>query len=151
MNIVKLFQKRPSDKAIKLTRIWIWLFYILLLSLTFYVFDINIENSYFGQILTELQVKITKIVLVSMWILPILVWLFDITILKSKFCRIIHIIIAIGLFILPGIVQVPLDGKIIPTDFMFIIALFALFSWITWKFITKKWLRFGQKVTKIRV
>jgi hypothetical protein len=69
--------------------------------------------------------------------------------MKSKYVRILELIYAVILFYFSHII---IEWANLDIDVLvFFLAFIPLVWWITWKFITKKWLNYGYKVTKIRV
>lgn len=149
MWLINLLKKRPTDKTI---RIWRVLFWSILISALYYnliFLDKAIDTEYFWQEVLEKWITIWKYIMISLWIIPLIMWATNICVLKSKYLRIAQIFFAIVLFyISASIVESPdLDIDVL-IWFMWI---FPLFAWITWKCITKKCLRHWEKITKIRV
>ena len=86
---------------------------------------------------------------VSLWIIPIFMWLTNICLLKSKYIRIMQILFWITLFFISFIIK---DIPVLWIDTLFwIMGVIPLLWWISWKLITKTCLRYWEKVTKIRV
>jgi len=153
MWFISFLQKRPSDLTIKISRI---LFGLILISSLYYnlIYQWDkLENNFIWlfENVSENSLLIIKYVLVAIWIIPIIMWLVKFCFLKKKYMRIIQIIFWIFMFYI--------STKIIPTDankldvdsliaFMWI---FPLIAGITWKCITTNCMKFGEKITKIRV
>jgi len=153
MWLVQFFQKRPSDFTIKTARI---IFGLILISSLYYNLIIQwdkLENDFIWMFknVSESTLNIIKYVLVWLWIIPIIMWLVKICFLKKKYMRIIQIIFWIFLFYISSKI-IPSDANKLDVDsligFMWI---FPLIAGITWKCITSKCLKFGEKITKIRV
>jgi len=153
MWLIQFFQKRPSDFTIKTARI---LFGLILISSLYYNLIIQwdkLENDFIWMFknVSESTLNIIKYVLVWLWIIPIIMWLVKICFLKKKYMRIIQIIFWIFLFYISSKI-IPSDANKLDVDsligFMWI---FPLIAGITWKCITSKCLKFGEKITKIRV
>jgi len=151
--LIQFFQKRPSDFTIKTARI---LFGLILISSLYYNLIIQwdkLENDFIWMFknVSESTLNIIKYVLVWLWIIPIIMWLVKICFLKKKYMRIIQIIFWIFLFYISSKI-IPSDANKLDVDsligFMWI---FPLIAGITWKCITSKCLKFGEKITKIRV
>lgn len=153
MWLIQFFQKRPSDFTIKTARI---IFGLILISSLYYNLIIQwdkLENDFIWifKNVSESTLNIIKYVLVWLWIIPIIMWLVKICFLKKKYMRIIQIIFWIFLFYISSKI-IPSDANKLDVDsligFMWI---FPLIAGITWKCITSKCLKFGEKITKIRV
>jgi len=153
MWLIQFFQKRPSDFTIKTARI---IFGLILISSLYYNLIIQwdkLENDFIWMFknVSESTLNIIKYVLVWLWIIPIIMWLVKICFLKKKYMRIIQIIFWIFLFYISSKI-IPSDANKLDVDsligFMWI---FPLIAGITWKCITSKCLKFGEKITKIRV
>ncbi len=148
-DFLKLLTKRPSDNFIRLWRIIFGL--ILILSIYYnliYQWD-NIDDIIFGTKLTNQNIIYIKYVLLCIWIIPIIMGVFNLCILKSKYIRIIQILFWIFLFFISSLIK---ESPNLDIDVLLIImGILPLIAWITWKCITKKCLRYKQKITKIRV
>ncbi len=151
MDFVKIMQKRPTDKTILFWRIGFWLFYIFLMYYNLITLGKNIDNEYFFWLLQVSQenIIITKYVMISIWIIPVLMWITNICLLPKKYIRIVQIIFGIVLFYIAWSIKdsPDLDFDII-IGFMWLLPLIA---WITWKCITTKCMKYMEKITKIRV
>ena len=149
--LVKMFQKRPSSKAIMIARIIFW----LLLSISAYYSLIyswrEIDTSLFFWLvnLSESWVIITKYIIVALWLVPLIMWATNICLLKSKYMRYVQIFFWIALFYISWMMK---SSPTLWVDTLYgIMWIFPLFAGITWKCITTKCLRYKQKITKIRV
>lgn len=147
--LVKFLQKRPSDKTIMIWRIifWIILWWSAYYSLIYWTWEF--QDSVFWLEISWNVSLFLKYFLVLLWIIPILVWASNVCLLKSKYVRIWQIIFAIVLFFFSAIIKETANLWI--DTLLWIMWLFPLFAWITWKCITTKCLRYWQKITKIRV
>jgi hypothetical protein len=148
---VEFLQKRPSDLTIRIWRVIFWLLYVIVLYYNFFLQENpnTIEDSLFWVNVGENTRLIISYAILAFWIFPIITWLTDVWFMKSKYVRIMELVYAIILFYFSHIiVEWPdLDVDIL----LFFLAFIPLIWWITWKFITKKGLNYGYKVTKIRV
>ncbi len=149
LDFLKLLTKRPSDKAIKILRISAWLIYILIIYYNLIYLNKEIDTNYFWYEVTPDKVIYIKYFIASLWIAPIAMWAFDLCILKSKYVRIIQILIWLLLFYISSIIK---ETASLDVDTLILMMwFFPIIAWITWKCITKKCLRYKEKVTKIRV
>lgn len=148
-DFLKILTKRPSDNFIRLSRIIFWV--ILILSIYYnliFQWD-EIDSIIFWNEITDQYKLYIKYFLLSIWIIPIIMWAFDICLLKSKYLRIVQIFFWILLFYISSII---VEGPNLDVDTLIVIMwIFPLVAWITWKCITKKCLRYKEKITKIRV
>lgn len=147
--IIKFLQKRPSDLQIRVLRIIFWLIiawsvyynFIYLnksLDLNFYWYDLSAYEIYF------------KYGIWAIWLVPIIIWAFDICLFRKKYIRWIQSILWILLFYIA--IWIFPDSAKIDIDFLFIIlSIIVLIAWISGKCITKKCMRYKEKITKIRV
>ena len=149
MWFISFMQKRPSDMTIRIARV---IFGLILISTLYYNLIVQwdaIQSNLFWQEVSETNLEYIKYVLISLWIIPVLMWATNICLLKKKYMRIVQIIFAIILFYISSIIiegpQLDIDSLI---AFMWI---FPLIAWITWKCITSNCMKFAEKVTKIRV
>lgn len=152
MWIVKFIQKRPTDKTIKIWRIIFGLVLISALSYGLLYQNMTIDNSYFFWlvVLSETWIEILKYIMISIWLVPIIMWAFDICLLKKKYIKIVQIIFWFMLFYIAW--SINNDSPKIWIDFLiWIMWVLPVIAWITWKCITKKCLKYREKITKIRV
>ncbi len=149
LNFLKILTKRPSDKTIRIWRIifglvFSWAIYYNLI----YQWDL-IEASYFRMIIPEDKIIYLKYALTSIGVIPIVMWITNLCVLKSKYIRISQIIFWILLFYISSKI---VEKSSLDVDTLILIMwFFPLIAWITWKCITQKCLRYKEKVTKIRV
>ncbi len=160
MKLLNLIQKRPSDKTIITWRIIFGLVYIFLMwynliHLWKQIDNIYLNFSFFGWEIfpwfrmNSSEILIFKYILTAIWIIPILMWAFNLCLFKKKYVRFIQIFFWIFLFYVAWIIK---DTPQLDFDFIiWFMWLLPLFAWITGKCITKKCQRFGEKITKIRV
>ncbi len=149
MWLIKFLKKRPSDKTIRISRIVFWLILIWALFYNLIYLDKAIDTEYFWQEIDEKWLMIAKYIMISLWIIPLIMWVTNICLLKSKYMRIMQIFYAIVLFYVSSSIAESPDLDIdVLVWFMWLLPLIA---WITWKCITKNCLRYWEKVTKIRV
>ncbi|PID87502.1 hypothetical protein CSB07_00855 [Candidatus Gracilibacteria bacterium] len=149
MGLIKFLKKRPSDKTIRISRI---VFGLILIGALFYnliYLDKAIDTEYFGQEIDEKGLMIAKYIMISLGIIPLIMGVTNICLLKSKYMRIMQIFYAIVLFYVSSSIAESPDLDIdVLVGFM---GLLPLIAGITGKCITKNCLRYGEKVTKIRV
>ncbi len=146
LNIIK---KRPTDKTILLSRIIFWLIYLSAIGYNLIYLNKSIETNYFWIEVSEEKLIYIKYGFLAIWVIPLIMWLTNICLLKSKYIRIVQIIFAFVLFYISWkIVEWPtLDVDVL----IWLMWLFPLFAWITWKCITTKCMKYGEKITKVRV
>jgi signal transduction histidine kinase len=95
------------------------------------------------------EIMIFKYILTWMWIVPIIMGLTNICMFKKKYVRIAQIIFWIFLFYVAWII---IDNAYLDFDFIiWFMWLLPLFAWITGKCITKKCMKYWEKIIKIRV
>jgi len=149
MWFINFIRKRPSDTTIRIGRIIFWL---VLAGTAYYNLIYQgdaMENSFWGITISDQTAMILKYVLIGMAFVPIIVSLLNICVAKAKYVRIAQIIFWIVLFIFAGLVK---DTPDLDFDVLLVfLGFLPLIAWITWKCIPKKCLRYGEKVTKIRV
>jgi len=153
MWLVKLLQKKPKDSTIRIFRIVFSLLYIFLLVNVFFLNKWQIETILFFWLIklpnTQLYLNIYHYTLIGFWIFPLLMWLFNISFLKSKYLRITQIIFWIFLFYLANLL--PTSAWLNEANGIALMWIFPILAWITWKLITTKWKKFKEKIQKIRV
>jgi len=151
MWLVKLIQKRPSDKTIKIWRILFWVIYIWVMYYNLIIIWKSIDSEYlfWNLVLTIEQTEITKYIMTFIWIVPILIWATNICLLKKKYMKILQILFWFLLFYIAwSITESPkLDFDVLIWFMWFL----PLIAWITWKCITSNCLKYKEKITKIRV
>jgi len=148
MNFVKFMQKRPNDKTILFWRISFWLFYIALMYYNLITLNKAIDDEYFFWLLKVENILIAKYIMISIWLVPIIMWITNICLLPKKYIRIVQIVFGIILFYIAWSI------KTTDIDFDMIIWfmwLLPLIAWITWKCITTKCMKYMEKIIKIRV
>lgn len=151
MWLIKFFQKRPTDKTILIARAVFGMLYVWVMYYNLIVLGKGIDSEYlFGSVvLNEANMQIAKYVMISIGIVPVIMWATNICIHKKKYVRIIQIIFWILLFyIASSLTESPnLDYDVL-IGFMWI---FPLFAGITGKCITTKCMKYKETITKIRV
>lgn len=149
MKLVGLLMKRPSDTQVRYGKMIVGIILIVTSILAFWVQNLAIENFIFGFALNADQKLIFSYAIIALWAFPLLLWGLDINLLSRGYTRILQIIFGIFLMFLSGIFieTATLSVNII----YFLIGLFVFFVGVTGKAITKKGLKHGQKITKIRV
>lgn len=151
MGLIKLLQKRPTDKTILVGRVVFGLIYIGVMYYNLIILNKWIDSVYFfGSVeLSIEQVQLTKYIMTGIGIVPVLMGLSNICIHKKKFVRIIQIIFGFVLFYIAGSIEesAQLDFDVL-IGLMWILPLFA---GITGKCITTKCMKYKETITKIRV
>lgn len=151
MWIIKFLQKRPTDKTILIFRVVFWLLYIWIMYYNLIILWKWIDSEYFFWTLTlnETNINIAKYVMISVWIIPVIMWITNICIHKKKYVRIMQIIFWIIIFYIAGSLK---ESPELDYDMIIWLMWFLpLFAWITWKCITTKCMKYKETITKIRV
>lgn len=148
---IKLLQKRPSNTTLTL---WRMLFSMIFIGSLYYnlieQWD-TIDTNFFWVDIPPAYIIYIKYSFIALWVIPLLLWASNICLLKKKWVKIIQIIFWITLFYISSKI-IPLDPNALDVDtLIFIMWFFPLFCGITWKCISSKCLKFGEKITKIRV
>lgn len=142
-------QKRPTDTTIRIARISFGLIYILALYYNLIVQGWAVDTNFFWVELWEVNMLYIKYAMISLWIIPIFMWISNVCLLKKKHIRIVQGIFGIILFYISWkIVEWPDMDVDTLVAFMWIIPLFA---WITGKCITSTCLKYKEEIIKIRV
>lgn len=142
-------KKRPSDKTILLSRILFWLIISGGLYYNLIYLNKGLETNYFWVEVSESTILYIKYFFIALWIIPLILWITNLCMFKSKFVRIIQIIFGILLFYVSAKIQ---ESPTLDIDVLIgFMWLFPLFAWITGKCITTKCLKYWQKIEKIRV
>ena len=142
-------QKRPSDKTIRTTKI----VFGLIFSSTLYYNLISqwdaIDSSILFMDIAESNLEYIKYWLISIWIIPVFMWISNLCLLKKKHMRILQIVFAVILFYISSII---VESASLDVDsLIWFMALLPLVWWITWKCITSNCMKYKEKITKIRV
>lgn len=149
MWFIKLLQKRPSDKTIKIGRI---IFGIILSWSLYYnlVYQADaLETSFFWMELNDSTINYIKYAFSALWIIPIFMWVTNICLVKKKYMRYIQIFFAIVLFYISSKIVSWADLDV--ETLIFLMAFLPLIAWITWKCITSNCMKYKEKIQKIRV
>jgi len=149
MWIIKLLQKKLSDKTI---RIWKVVFGLIFTRALFYnlIYQWDkIENNIMRMNISDETLIYIKYFIISLGIIPVISWTFDLCLFKWKYVRIFQIFSGIALFYISSLI---VDSPTLEVDtLIWLMWIFPIIWWITWKLITEKWSSFWYKVTKIRV
>ena len=144
-------QKRPSDNSIRISRI---IFGLIMVSTLYYnlIYQANpntLDSNFFWIDLSEQAIMIITYIIISLWLIPLFMWISNICLLKKNHMKIVQVIFAICLFYISNQIvewsEMDIDTLI---WFMWIAPLFA---GITGKCITSSCLKYNEKITKIRV
>lgn len=149
MNFLQLLMKRPTDLQIRYAKIILGIALIALGIIAFWVQNLTLEDSFFGITFDPMTKKILAYIIVALWVFPLIMGGLDINVLSRGRTRILQIIFWILLMFISGLF---IDTASLTVDiFYFLIGLIIAIAGITGKAITKKWIKHGQKITKIRV
>lgn len=141
--------KRPSDSQIRIAKIMLGIMLILTGLAAFNLQNLTLENSILGINLNTTYQEYLSYAIMWIWVIPLVLWGLDINVFSRGRTRILQIIFAVFLFIISGaFVETPTLSVDI---FYFLFGLIVFFAGVTGKAITKKGLKTGQKITKIRV
>ena len=142
-------KKRPSDNAIRISRVIFWLILSWALFYNLIIQWDAIESTLFWQQLNPTQLEYVKYFFISIGLIPIFLGITNMCLLKKKYMRIVQIVLAVIIFYISWVI---VEWPSLDVDsLMLLMWLFPLFAWITWKCITTKCMRYAEKVTKIRV
>lgn len=149
MKFLALLMKRPSDIQIRYAKMLLGILLILTGILAFGVQKLQIENSIFGISLTENAKNMLSYILIALGAFPLVMGGLDLHLLSRGRTRILQIIFGVLLIIISTIF---VDTATLSVDiFYFLIGFVVALAGITGKAITQKGLKYGQKITKIRV
>ncbi len=149
MKLLGLLMKRPTDKQVRYAKIIIWVLLIIIWIVAFNLQNLTLEDSLFGIALSSDAKIYISYTIMAIWAIPIVLGWLDINVLSRGRTRILQIAFGITLFIISGMF---VDTATLSVDiFYFIIGLIVFIAGVTGKAITKKGLKAGQKITKIRV
>ena len=141
--------KRPTDKQVRMIKIILGVILILTGIVAFRVQGLELQDSLLGIMLTEQTKQYVAYAIVLMGAIPLVLGGLDINVLSRGYTRILQITFAIILFIISGAFK---ETATLSVDIVyFLLGLGVLIAGITGKAITKKGLKHGQKITKIRV
>lgn len=142
---LKFLTKRPSDKTILIWRIIFW---ILLIGVFYYNLIILGKWIDFPFVGKE-NILYVKYGITALWIIPLLLWITNLCLFKSKYVRIIQVIFGVILIYISSLIQ---ESPSLDFDtLIFLMALLPLIAWASGKCITSKCLKYWQKITKVRV
>lgn len=150
MWLINLLKKRPKDSTIRAIKIFLWLAFSW--SLYYYLIYSwkSIDSNYFWFInISENNLIYLKYFFIALWLLPFIVWFFNLCFIKSKYMRIVQIIMWFVIFYISF--KIEESPTLWIPELVFLLGFIPLLWWITWKCITSKCLRFWQKIEKIRV
>lgn len=142
---LKFLGKRPSDTTILWGRIIFWLLFIIV---CYYNFIFRGKGLQFPFVWQE-NILYVKYGITALWIIPLILWLTNLCLFKSKYVRIVQSIFWVILIYISSLIE-----KSPSLDFdtlLFLMGFFPLLAGITGKCITNKCLKYWQKITKVRV
>ncbi len=146
---IKFMQKRPSDNTIKYGRIAFGVIYSTALYYNLIIQWDAIDSEIFFTTVSESSLEYIKYWFISLWIIPIFMWASNVCLLKKKHMRYLQVFFAVILFYISANI---VEGPSLDVDsLIWLMALFPLFAWITWKCITTNCMKYKEKITKIRV
>jgi len=149
LKFIQFVQKRPSDNIIRIT--WILLGLIIIIGWYYnliYQGD-ALESSIFGYNITEKNSLFIKYRIIALGLFPLVKSLVNKCILQKKYVKYLQLFFAIILFYVSSIIK---ETANLDFDTLIgFIAIIPLFAGITGKMITSNCLKYGEKITKIRV
>ncbi len=146
---LKILTKRPSDLNIRLFKILFWLILAIGTYYSFFMAGAEWkENLMFDNFIPNTAMFYTY-AYIAMWAIIVITWALNLNLLKSKYARILHMLVWIDLLF--GMNYIKETATLGFDTVLLLLWIVAIISGVTGKFITKKWLRAAQKVTKIRV
>nr|MDD3720615.1 hypothetical protein [Candidatus Gracilibacteria bacterium] len=149
LGLINLLKKRPTDKTILLSRIIFGLVYIGLIYYNLIYLNKSIETNYFWVDVSEEKLLYIKYGFLAVGIIPIIMGITNICLLKSKYIRIIQIAFSFILFYISGKIA---SSPTLDVDILIgLMGIFPLLAGITGKCITTKCMKYGEKITKVRV
>ncbi|RKW22387.1 hypothetical protein D8B46_05490 [Candidatus Gracilibacteria bacterium] len=154
---IKFLQKRPKDSTIIIIRL---IFGLLLISVLYYNFFLQGEESnqiektiLFGAVPDTTPISdYIKYGIVGLGVFPLAFGIFGIfkmPLAKKKYIRIAQLIFAVLLWYSAGIVVNTESLDI--NEFLVFAGFLPFFAGLTGKLITSNGLKYGEKITKIRV
>lgn len=149
MWLIDILKKRPSDNTIRLARIIFGLIIVLWWYYNLIYQNDSIQNNLFWIDINENIQTIIKYIVVLLWFIPLIMWITNLCLLKSKYIRITQIIFWILLFYISSLMES--WAKLDFDTLIWFLWIFPLLAWITWKCITTKCTKYKEKITKVRV
>lgn len=141
--------KRPSDTQIRAAKIILWVLLLAIGFIAFRVQNLQLEQNIFWVVLDPQMKNILQYIIIWIGGLPLLLGGLDINVLSRGYTKIMQIIFGAILIVISSLF---IDIATLSVDiFYFLLGLIVAIVGITGKFITKKGLKHGQKITKIRV
>lgn len=141
--------KRPSNNQIRLSKAFLWIALILTGLAAFYMNDLSLNDSVLGIALWESEKLIAQYLIIALWLPVLILGGLDISFLSRGRTRILQIVFWILLMIVGGMFQ---NTPTLSVDIFYPLFWFlTIVAGISGKMITTKWLKHGQKITKIRV
>ena len=149
LKFIQFVQKRPSDTTIRMT----WIIFGLIIILGGYYNLIHqgdaLENTAFGYELTTEISNYIKYAIIALGVFPLLKSIINKCLLPKKYIKYLQLFLALLIFTAASTIQ---ETSELDFDTLLVLmGLLPLFWWITGKFITSSCLKYGEKVTKIRV
>ncbi len=149
LKFIQFVQKRPSDMTIRVTGI---VFGLIILWAGYYNLIYqgdSIESTIFGNEVTDQMELYIKYSILGLGIFPLVKNIINKCLLQKKYIKYLQLFYAIALFYASSVIA---DSANLDFDTLLVfMGLLPLFSGITGKFITTKCLKYGEKITKIRV
>ena len=146
---VKFLMKRPADKTIRMVGFIFGAVYILATGYNFIYQSGSLENVFFGFEFSESQMQIVAYIIVALGLIPLIRWVTNISFLSRGYTRIFQILFGLILFYIASKV---VESPNLEVDLLLVLmGLYSIIIGISGKMITKKGLKYGQKITKIRV
>ncbi len=149
MKLLQLIMKRPSDLQIRYGKVILGITLMLTGAIAFGIQFLQLKDSFWWIDLTDTRKLYMSHIIVFFGSIPIILWWLDIHFLSRGRARILQVLFGVFIFSLSGIfVRTPT----LSVDVIYLIlGTVTIIAGVTWKAITQKWKKQGQKITKIRV
>lgn len=171
MKFIEFLKSRPSDKNIRIWRTIFWLIILLLLSIYLNSYKLSLPDS------IKPYEMIIKYCLFILWVVPIIMWIFDPCFAKRKYVKIIQLIFWVALIVVWNMIYFDIkpkaeikqnttnwsidinslnttektESKINIGFWLSLLSILPILAGITWKCITQKCFKHWEIITKIRV
>ena len=149
MKLVQLIMKRPSNTQIRTAKAFLWVAITLTWLAAFYLNGLELNESIFGFWLDDTSKLIVQYLIIALGLPLLILWSLDISLLSRGRTRILQIVFWVLLIMVWGMFQ---NTPTLSVDIFYpLFGLLSIIAGTSGKAITTKGLKYGQKVTKIRV
>lgn len=145
---LKFLLKRPTDMQIRAWNILLWIIISWWAFYNLIYLNKSLDESFFWLTIGSFSIFI-KYLLVGVWCIPLIMWLWNMCLLKSKYIRFLQT--WIWFFLIYMSFKVQESANLDFDSLLLIIWIVAIVFWVSGKAITKTCLRYWEKVQKIRV